>query len=287
MSRNFELLRQVQRSALLQRATPPTVTNSRNFEVLRQAEIDQQLFEDTAAPEAVPTESAPPRSTGFSGGEPFKIVQRLFLASGAAGPRAVLFCAVEQGKERDWICARVAELLAKHTQGSVCIVDANLASPSLHTYFDVENRQGLAGAILEAGPVKDFTRSLGRGRLRLMSAGVLSPGADSSAVLASGRLRGRMSELRAAFDYVVVDAAPAAGDSVTANVAALADGVILVVEPSLTPRRAALEAKEDIEAAGGRVLGVVMHRRGLPFQDKSGRRREARHEPATPDRRPR
>jgi Mrp family chromosome partitioning ATPase len=274
MSRNFELLRQVQRSALLQRATPPTATNSRNFEVLRQGQIDEQLFESTAAPATVPTESAPPRSTGFSGGEPFKIVQRLFLASGAAAPRAVVFCAVEQGRERNWVCARVAELLAKHTQGSICIVDANLASPSLHTYFEVENRQGLAGAILEAGPVKDFTRSLGRGRLRLMSAGVLSPGADSSAVLASGRLRVRMSELRASFDYVVVDAAPAAGDTVTANLAALADGVILVVEPSFTPRRAALEAKEDIEAAGGRVLGVVLHRRGLPFPDRSRPHRE-------------
>jgi hypothetical protein len=275
MSRNFELLRQVQRSALLQRATPPTVTNSRNFEVLRQAQIDQELFEDTAAPAAVPTESAPLRSTGFSSGEPFKIVQRLFLASGAAAPRAVVFCAVEQGRERNWIGARVAELLARHTQGSICLVDANLASPSLHAYFEVENRQGLAEAILEAGPVKDFTRSLGGGRLRLMSAGVLSPGADSNAVLASAPLRVRMSELRASFDYVVVDAAPAVGGSVTANLAALADGVILVVEPSFTPRRAALEAKEEIEAAGGRVLGVVLHRRGLPFPNRSGRLREA------------
>lgn len=271
MSRIFELLRQAQLDgALLQRPIAPTATNSRNFELLSQAQKDQLLFEGTASPAAVPTELAPPPAE-YSGGEIFKLVQRLFLADGALAPRAVVFCAVEQRSEDSWICARAAELLASHTQGSsVCVMDANLASPSLHDYFDVENRGGLAGAILETGPVKDFTRSLGRGYLQLMSAGVLSPGAAANELLASGRLRARMSELRASFDYMLVDAPPAATGSVTAHLAALVDGVILVVEPSFTPRQAAREAKENVEAAGGRVLGVVLHRRGLPFRNRAG-----------------
>lgn len=270
MSRIFELLRQAQLDgALLQRPAAPTATNSRNFELLRQAQKDL-VFEGTAPSAAVPTELVPPRPAEHSGGETFKLVQRLFLAEGALVPRAVVFCTVEQRSEHSWACARAAELLASHTQGSsVCVMDANLASPSLHAYFDVENRGGLAGAILETGPVRDFTRSLGRGYLRLMSAGVLSPGADANEVLASGRLRARVSELRTSFDYVLIDAPPAATGSVTAHLAALADGVILVVEPSFTPRQAAREAKDNIEAAGGRVLGVVLHRRGLPFRHRT------------------
>jgi hypothetical protein len=272
MSRIFELLRQAQLDgALLQRPVAPTVTNSRNFELLRQAQKDRLLFEDTTSPVVVPTELAPPRTAEYSDGETFKLVQRLFLAAGTEAPSAVAFCAVEQRSEDSWICARVAELLASHTQGSsVCVMDANLASPSLHAYFDVENRGGLAGALLETGPVKDFTRSLGRGYLRLMSAGVLSPGTDANEVLASGRLRARMSELRANFDYVLVDAPPTATGSVTAHLAALVDGVILVVEPSFTPRQAARAAKDHIEAAGGRVLGVVLQRRELSFPHRTG-----------------
>jgi Mrp family chromosome partitioning ATPase len=272
MSRIFELLRQAHLDgALLQRPIAPTATSSRNFELLRQAQKDQLLFEGTAPPAAVPTELAPPRPAEYSGGETFKLVQRLFLADGALAPRAVVFCAVEQRNEVGRTCARVADLLASHTKGSsVCVVDANLASPSLHAYFDVENRGGLAGAILETGPVRDFTQSLGGGYLRLMCAGVLSPGADANEVLSSGRLRARMSELRASFDYVLVDGPPAATGSVTAHLAALVDGVILVVEPSFTPRQAAREAKDNIEAAGGRVLGVVLHRRELPFRHRTG-----------------
>ena len=196
--------------ALLQRPVAPTATNSRNFELLQQTQKDRLLFESAASPAAVPTELAPPRPAEYSGGETFKLVQRLFLADGAMAPRAVMFCAVEQRSEDSWICARVAELLASHAQASsVCAIDANLATPSLHAYFDVENRKGLIGAILETGPVRDFTRSLGRGCLRLMSTG-----------------------------------------SITTHLAALVDGVILVVEPSFTPQQAAREAKDNIEAAG-------------------------------------
>jgi Mrp family chromosome partitioning ATPase len=99
---------------------------------------------------------------------------------------------------------------------------------------------------------------------------VLPPRVDYNAVLASGRLRARISEIRASFDYVVVDAPPAAASSVTGNLAGLADGVILIVEPSFTPRQAACDAKLDIEAAGGRVLGVVFDRRGLALPVGTG-----------------
>jgi hypothetical protein len=277
MSRMFELLRQAQLDGeLLQRPVAPTgATNSRNFELLRQAQ-KEELFEDTESPAAVPTVLAPPRPAAYSGGETFRLVQRLFLADAALAPRAVVFCAVERRSEDSCISARVAELVASHTQGSsVCVMDANLARPSLHAYFDVENRGGLAGAILETGPVVEFTRPLGRGYLRLMSAGVLSPGADAKQVLTSERLGARMSELRASFDYILIDAPPAAPGSVTAQLAAIVDGVILVVEPSFTPKQAARGAKDAIEAAGGRVLGVVLHRRELPFRPRTNQRQRS------------
>lgn len=267
MSQIFELLREAQQEhALLERSIASTATNSRNFEVLRLARKDERLFE-ARTPRAGFGTDAPRPSAEFSHDETLNLVQRLFLSAGAAAPRAVMFCAVDEGSGRNSICARVAELLASHTQRSVCIVDANLGSPGVHEYFGVENSRGLAGAISEPGPVKDFTRPLGALGLQLMSAGVLAPGADSRAVLTSGRLRARMLEIRASFDYVVIDAPPAAGSSVTGYWAGLADGVVLIVEPSFTPRQTAREVKGNIEAAGGRVLGVVFNRRGLASTD--------------------
>lgn len=264
MSRHFELLRQVRRGkALLQQAQSSTPTNSRNFEVLRQAKLDRRLFErvDNSLAEAI--EPVPQRGAGFSHGETFKLVQRLFLTASAAGPRAVLFCPAAPASDRDWTCANVADLLTVHAQGSVCIVDANLANPSLHTFFKVENHRGLAEAILDAGPIGEFVKPLGRGNLSLLSAGVLQRGMKPESVMSSERLRARMGELRASFDYVVMDAPSTSENPSTAYLASMADGAILVVEPSFTPRQEACLAKESIEAAGGQVLGVVLHRRML------------------------
>ena len=164
--------------------------------------------------------------------------------------RAIVFCGVDEGKGRDWICAQTAELLATIKQSSICIVDANVTNPSLHTYFGVENNLGLSAALVEIGPVMDFTQPTGREHLRLMNAGEPSLGLNSGPGLASARLAARIRELRANFDYVLMNAPPATRDSVTGYLGAMADGVVLIIEPSFTPRQATREIKEEIEAAG-------------------------------------
>ena len=267
MSKIFEMLQQAQQDQeLLKQSAPLATIYSRNLEALHRAGKDQQLFNIPSVQEAVQTEPAPPL-TGFPRGETYKLIQHLFLAPNPVSPKAVVFCGVDKEGGRDWICAQTAELLANLKQGSICIVDANVTSPSLHTYFGVANDHGLSEALIEAGPVMDFTLQVGRGRLRLLNAGEPTLGLNSGPLSASTRLSARIRELRSIFDYVLVNAPPATRDSVTGYLGSLADGVVLIVEPSFTPRQATREIKEEIEAAGGRVLGVVLHRRALSLSD--------------------
>jgi Mrp family chromosome partitioning ATPase len=271
MSRNYELLRQLHREReLFQRVRPPDATTNREIEVSRLAQIEKRMFEVAAPPTEAQAEPESPRITEFFRSETGKLVQRLFLGAGSAALRTVVFSPVEQNKEHLLISAQVADLLASHTQDSICLVDANLANPSLHAYFGVENNSGLAGALIDSGAIENFTRPLGRGRLQLLSAGELSKGTDLNAILASGRLRERISELGASFHFVVVAAPPATSDCITPYLAALTDGLILVVEPRFTPRHAACRAKENVRAAGGRVLGVVFRQRELRFPSWTG-----------------
>jgi receptor protein-tyrosine kinase len=94
-------------------------------------------------------------------------------------------------------------------------------------------------------------------------------------MLASSRLRARITELRTKFDYILIDAPPAKAVSPTAYLAKLVDGFILLIEPSFTPQQAARNAKNNIEAAGGRVLGVVLLRRELRFRSTMARGRRS------------
>jgi hypothetical protein len=275
MSRIFEMLQKVQQDkALLNLAIPSAQTNSQNFEVLHQVGRSEQLFEAATPAEVVQGGPMPPLPTGGFRGVTFKLIQQLYLAPGCLAPHVLVFCATEQGNERDGICARVAELLASHARGSICVVDANVASPWLHTYFEVKNRKGFRAAMVEADPVKNFIQQVGRDRLWVMPAGVPPKGAEATSALTLGRLAARIAELRTSFRHVLVDASPVFGNSTAAYLSSLADGVILTVERSFTPRQAARELKEEIEAAGGRVLGVVLHRRALPFSDRTDSRRQ-------------
>jgi hypothetical protein len=269
MSKMFEMLQQAQRDQeLLRQSAPQAALHSRNKDVLQRAGKDEQLFEIPVVPDA-PTLEAAPVPSGFSRGEAYKLMQLLFMSPNSVAPRTVVFCGVDEEGGCDWVCAQTAELLSNFKQGPVCVVDANVSSPTLHTHFGLPNAGGLSAALVESGPVMDFTHAIGRGRLRVMTAGAPSIGLSSGIVAAPARLAARIRELRATFDYVLVNAPAATREPVTGHLSSLADGVVLIVEPSFTPREATRKVKEEIEAAGGRVLGVILHRRQLSLADRN------------------
>ena len=171
MSKMFEMLQQAQRDRdLLKQSSPAPAIHSRNLDVLHRAGKDQHLFEIPSVPETSQTEQAPP-SAGPSRGETFKLVQQLFLVPNPLSPRAVVFCAADKDGGRDLICGQTAEFLSSLKQASICAVDANVTNPTLHSYFGVSNGSGLSAALVESGPVMDFTRQIGRGRLRAYERG--------------------------------------------------------------------------------------------------------------------
>jgi Mrp family chromosome partitioning ATPase len=66
---------------------------------------------------------------------------------------------------------------------------------------------------------------------------------------------------REEFDYVVFDAPPVHGSPETLILAAKVDGIVLVVKSEKTRRQVAIKAKKQLEAAGGKILGIVLNKR--------------------------
>jgi Mrp family chromosome partitioning ATPase len=67
--------------------------------------------------------------------------------------------------------------------------------------------------------------------------------------------------MRAAFEFVLIDAPPASLYADAPLLGQLADGVVLVVEAHSTRREPALAAKASLEAANARVLAAVLNKR--------------------------
>jgi protein-tyrosine kinase len=202
--------------------------------------------------------------------EQMKLVHRIFPGAGQDSPRVVLFSAVEGSSGCAGLCARIAEILADRGEGPVCLVDANFDSPSLHTRFGTDNSNGLAEAALESRALQAFIQQIREPDLWLMPSGRGLDRLTFSAI--TDGVRTRMTELRAAFQYVLVQAGPVHPETSAMLISRWTDGVVLVVEANSTRREFAKQMKENVLAANVSLLGVVLNNRTFPVPDAIYRR---------------
>jgi Mrp family chromosome partitioning ATPase len=65
----------------------------------------------------------------------------------------------------------------------------------------------------------------------------------------------------------LVDSPPVTADSYAAEFGREADGMILVMESSGTSPQVALKAKQDVEARGIPLLGIILNQSSDPFSN--------------------
>ncbi len=145
------------------------------------------------------------------------------------------FAAVETGAGCSWVCARVSKILAAHVAGSVCVVDANLRTPGLHTQFEATNRAGVNDALLQTGPLADYAQPIFGKKLWLVSSGDRNSGLDAGAI--SERMCSQIAGLRNQFGYVLLDLPPLNKYADAIVFGGACDGIILVRASQLIASR--------------------------------------------------
>lgn len=237
---------------------------SRNFELLQRAEREQELL--GASRSAMPPTDGnylPLKLEGLAEQEAVKLVQRVFLLPSPDSPRVVVFSGVRHGDGCSFVCACAAEILATQMAGSFCLVDANVRTPSLHRYFGVKNGVGLAEALAQSGPIRNFTQQIAGSNLWVLTCG--SATSNFHALLNCDNLRTRIADLRAEFDNVLIDTPPLNLYAEAITLGRLSDGIVLVLQSNSTRREVARKAKESLEAAKVRLLGAVLNQRTFPI----------------------
>ncbi len=63
------------------------------------------------------------------------------------------------------------------------------------------------------------------------------------------------------YDYVILDGPSVPGSSDVRVICNKVDGVVLVLEAGKTRKQVAVRAKQELEEAGGKLLGVVLNKR--------------------------
>ena len=244
---------------------------SKNFELFQKLGREQELLQPATVADGRPAPMASPPAASADGTvaagmeQIVALVQNVFLASGAAAPRTVVFSSPEPETGCTWVCKHAAEVLASRVAGSVCLVDGNLHAPAMHQQFSVDNPRGLAEALIEADPIRTFARLLAAPNLWLISSGADAEAARG--LLGSDRMRLRITELRKEFDYVLIDTAAMSISHDATGIGSLADGVVLVLKANSSRRETARQAVDNLQAGKAKVLGAVLNQRTYPIPE--------------------
>ena len=197
----------------------------------------------------------------------FEAIQFLRLNLRVQDPRndmRVIVCtSARPGDGKTTVAAGLARALA--LMGSrVIAVDCDLRKPRLNAEFDVELAEGLGDVLVEIREPLNVLKTTSDPGVRVMTAGAL-PFTPSSLVVSMQRLPAVIETLRADADYLVIDTPPISAAAEASEIAAAADGVILVINAREARRDVLAAAREQLSQARAHLAGVVMNRADSPL----------------------
>ena len=160
--------------------------------------------------------------------------------------------------------ANLAVTLAQ-TGKRVLLLDADLRKPRLHRIFKLKNQNGLTNYLTGTGDVKELVKVTVVPDLYLINSGPLPP--NPAELLGSDKMAGFVGELKAAFDYILVDTPPVLAVTDALVLGRLVDGLILVAWGGKTSREALKRAVEKLRQTGTKTPGVIINRLDVKAHD--------------------
>ena len=195
--------------------------------------------------------------------EAFRVlVANLRLSSPDHQLRTLLVTSPDSNEGKSMVAANLAVSMAR-AGVSVILVDADLRIPRLQQIFNLKQAGGLTEVLLNDEAdfnLQDTTTS----GLRVLTSGVEIP--NPAELIGSPRLAKVLDALSEQADLVLIDCSPVLPVADTSHVAALADGVLLVLRANQTRQRTAQNAVRGLRQIGAHLIGIVLN--GLPAQNR-------------------
>jgi polysaccharide biosynthesis transport protein len=166
--------------------------------------------------------------------------------------KVVLVTSTVPGEGKSTISTSLAFSALKGNQ-RVVIIDADLRHPSTTKFFGLEKNSGLVDFLTGSTPLEQIWVNVNG--LIVILAG--SKSQNPPDLLASGRMKGLVEQLREYFDYIVMDTPPVC-PVIDAQVAMqLADKVVYVVRWQSTTREVVVQTLGNLDTQR-KVAGIVL-----------------------------
>jgi len=139
----------------------------------------------------------------------------------------------------------------------VLLIDADLRKPTIHHFLMVSNRKGLTSLLTGQTSRHEAIVQTTVPLLDVLPSGPIPP--NPSELLASKKMSAFMEEFRKEYDIIILDTPPMNAVADAQIISTLCDGTVLVIQSGNVKKDHALRAKEGLERAKTRILGVVLN----------------------------
>ncbi len=147
----------------------------------------------------------------------------------------------------------------------VILVDCDLRRPCIHKLFQISNEMGFTSCIINEIEPERVAHSLSMLNLHVLTSGPIPP--NPAEILNSMRTRNMWSDLKERYDYVFIDSPPILSVTDGAIIASQTDASALVVHAGKTRKEVAAQAKDRLQQANARIIGVVLNQTKPNDQD--------------------
>jgi len=147
----------------------------------------------------------------------------------------------------------------------VLLVDADLRKPTVHHTFGVNNLFGFTTVLTKQRTLEKTILVTEEEDLFVLTSGPIPP--NPAELLSSKSMEQFIEEAKELFDYIIFDTPPLLAVADPQILANQVDGAVLVVFSEKTEIEPAKKAKELLDNAKGKLLGVVLNHKDIHKSD--------------------
>lgn len=181
----------------------------------------------------------------------------LLFSSAGKPPQTILVTSSQPSEGKTTTAINTAITLAQ-SDVDVVLIDCDLRRPRLHSYFDMENTQGLTNYLSGEQTTEHLIkRCKGLPKLRVITSGPIPP--NPAELLSSEEMKKLLQFLRGRYKHVIIDSPPAISFTDAAILSTLVDGVVLVAMAGKSSIHLMRRFKQRLGNIGARIYGVVLN----------------------------
>ena len=170
--------------------------------------------------------------------------------------RVILLTSASPSEGKSTVAAYLALVHAEQGHKTL-LIDGDMRRPSAHKFFDISNTTGLSRVLAKDANWKDvIIKPKADTELYVLPAG---PPTRRAPDLIGPGLPQLLDEAREEFDLIILDAPPLLGFPEPLQMAASADGVLIVTKAGQTDRKAVSVVLNTLNELRANVIGVVLN----------------------------